>query len=135
MKDDRIIHCYVTNMIPLIRWCLDDILEMKNYKLHVLFCDSISLSGSYGRFSYPDIIWINNDMTRSDQERTILHELRHYFQYQTKMFDFESPEFSTQYKTLSSTLEYNLLPWELDANKFAVEMWGKFQRRNNENSV
>lgn len=70
----------------VIKWCLEDILRLEGYELKVIFC---VLFNEKGNFQYPNIIHIDQHLDELETLRVLFHEIRHYYQYVTDMFDFD----------------------------------------------
>lgn len=121
--------------ISAAKWCLNNMLHMKSYNI-VIKEDSFPHSPTIGLFASPNTIRISRKFNPKyapkyfeghDPLHTLFHEIRHYFQFHTKMFTFVIDE-PTQ-KCLSNALRknnhikycdiYEKLPWEIDANNFA----------------
>ena len=146
----KIVKCLSSNFSKydhIIRWCLEDVLKLEGYDLKVTFC---VLQDCAGKFLKPNEIQINNQhLDDSNTIRTLLHEVRHYYQYITDMFDFDFGKYTTfkdreneDYEDYASFRDYHLAdkirldaylsylkyPWELDAQKFSTETYGKYLR-------
>lgn len=128
----------------IIRWCLEDVLKLEGYDLKVTFC---VLLNEKGLFHFPNIIQINQHLDESETIRTLLHEIRHYYQYITDMFDFDFEKYTIikndenedyddyvkfrdgdviQILMLKLHQAYLNYPWELDATKFSTETYGTY---------
>jgi hypothetical protein len=130
----------------IIKWCLEDILQLSDYNLNVTFC---ILSGCLGKFLEPHTIYISQDLDEEQTIRTLFHEIRHYYQYNflSSVFDFDfgkhlnkwdgSDYYDEDDESFRDTWisdrvrlhyyqDYKNLPWELDATKFSTETHGKY---------
>jgi len=136
----------------IIRWCLEDVLKLEGYDLKVTFCVLLIENGN---FQYPNTIKIDQHLDESETIRVLFHEIRHYYQYITDMFNFDFEKyygkledeevdehfmdwnhignlFMKRYET------YLTLPWELDANEFMIEtmkQWHKVGKVNSQKYI
>jgi len=126
------ISCNDYTYIPVAKWCLEDILKMTDYDVKIFF--GILLNMTAGNFTPPNQIYVSQHLTHTHQFCTLFHELRHYYQSKTKMFDFipgpylknPKPEMTDDQKGLQRYIDYINFPWELDANSFAFETVEQF---------
>jgi hypothetical protein len=117
---------------PICQWCLEEVLGMKDYFINVINC--VFLDCKSGEFTPPDQIHISQDLVHPHDLRTIFHELRHYYQFKTGMFDFKAQNYMYDFpkdatedaKRIIAYYSYLNFPWELDANKFAMETLRQF---------
>ena len=130
----------------IIRWCLEDILQINDYNLIIQYC---SLSNCRGKFLEPNTIHIDKRFDEEETIRTLFHEIRHYYQHVTSMFDFDFDKYivytdrtNEDYENYASFRDidtvtklwldyyhsYKTFPWELDANKFSTEIYGNYLR-------
>ena len=131
----------------IIRWCLEDILQLNDYELTIQYCTLLNCSG---RFLDPNNIQIDQNLDEVKIIRTLFHEIRHYYQKINQMFDFDFEKYTTEIKMKDNNeddytvfrdsdienmiktvlLEYYHsylnFPWELDATKFSTETYGKY---------
>src|ERR1035437_2399724 len=78
------LYCNRSYYYPITRWCLEEILGMKNYYLNVNNC--FFLGTNNGEFSPPECVYISNDLKQPEEFRVLFHEIRHYFQFKTGMY-------------------------------------------------
>ena len=128
----KYVWCDLANYTPVTIWCLENVLHMEDYALNVkwrTFADS-----HQGEFSPPNNIFIAQDAQAFDTIRILFHEIRHYFQFKTGMYDFiTAPYLRTLPKDMPENrkwheryLDYRNFPWELDADKFSMETFQRF---------
>jgi len=127
----KYIWCQHPNYQNVAEWCLDDVLGMKDYDLNIKW--QIFLDSHQGEFIPPKDIFITQDAQDFDALRVLFHELRHYFQFKTEMYNFipsaRTKTFTSKIPELACLeryLDYKMFPWELDADKFAVETMRRF---------
>jgi len=129
----------------IIKWCLEDILGLREYNLNVTFC--VLEDGCLGRFRKPNNIEISQHLDERQIIETLFHELRHYYQLVTDMFDFDfsnhtlitnddNEDYEDYVKFRDDDImkvfglklyqAYLNYPWELDSKKFAVETFSKY---------
>jgi len=116
----------------IVKWCLEDVLDMESYGLKTTSCIIIGMDK--GEFSPPDHIYIGQDLVPPEEFRILFHEIRHYFQFRNGMYDVIASKFHIELpadmpeeqKILERKLAYKQLPWEIDANDFAMETLRKF---------
>ena len=128
--------CNNRTRIPVVKWCLEDILGMTDYNVNVRYCILVDMKA--GEFTPPNQIYVSqsyNAQENHHQEfRTLFHELRHYYQFKTEMFNFRastyySPlkrEWDEKRRNLERYLDYLNFPWEIDADKFAFKTLREF---------
>ncbi len=109
-------------MIMTLSFLLDYLQE-----LHGISIKGIFIHKGKGRSSYDwatDAITIfRGGRTEKEQVFSALHEFRHAIQVRENLF----PEiFTLTYDAIPSTEKYFELPWEKDANEWALEMGRKF---------
>lgn len=128
--------CNKRECTPVVEWCLNDVLHMSHYELNVNY-QTINRCGGY--FERPNLVFIGHAYNSFGQDyhqefRTLFHELRHYYQYMTKMFDFNyaahdydiPKDADDQAKYLIRYFSYLNYPWELDAQEFSMETMRQF---------
>lgn len=113
----------------IIKWCLEDILKMDNYKVNIKY-GKIEGDGR-GEMVFPNTVKINKNLDKSWTVQALIHELRHYFQKKTKMFDFlmTIEEEAAWKSTSEGFLMYWNKPWEKDSRKFTTETYKKYQKK------
>lgn len=128
----------------IIKWCLEDVLLLSEYNLDITYC---ILLGCKGRFTRPNKIQIEQHLTEEEIPLVLFHEIRHYYQYQTKMFDFDVEKYITFLNQDNEDYEdyikfrdedvirlyslrvyecYMNFPWEVDAREFTLETLRKY---------
>jgi hypothetical protein len=133
----------------VIQWCLEEVLGMNEYKVKITYCTL--LSGSLGRFLEPNEIQVSQHLDEFDIPRILFHELRHYYQSVTNMFDFDFARYTTIPKTENvdnlSDLEciniyfhtrydsYLNYPWEIDAREFTTKTYGEYLSLSRKNGI
>lgn len=123
--------CNNYTITPVVRWCLEEILGMTDYQLNVNFH---VLLNSGGYFERPNLVYVSQHLDTLTSFRALFHELRHFYQYQTGMFDFNAKSFMRELpadmpkerQDLERYLEYLEYPWELDATDFAMKTSSRF---------
>lgn len=131
-KKFDLVHSNITenNTPESLRFLLDVI---DTYKIDVSNIRLYSDEYNFLAYSHNLLSIRTKEFSASDARFAILHELRHLIQYQSGWlkrdalgimmfwsFDKEKFEFNSDEKYSLSAQEYNYLPWEMDANKFAL---------------
>ena len=125
--------CQQPNYAATAQWCLEDVLKLKDYDVFIKWC--VFLDKTAGEFIPPNKIFISQDLDGLESIRVLFHEIRHYFQFKTGMFDFVKGKYLTKVpetitdnrvKNLILYRDYQNFPWELDANEFALETQRRF---------
>lgn len=123
----KVINCNDPHFIPSIKWCLDYIFKFKTYNLDIDICTltaarkkkiygDLTYKGNIGIFCHPKSIWINSGAFLADKHIVIFHELRHFYQFKTKMWTRES----MINDSIVSRDQYYNFPWEIDARSFDI---------------
>lgn len=122
----KLLVCTTPSYTATIQWCLEDVLHLTDYNLTVKFR---SLQHK-GEFLPPTEISIAKNLDGFEPLRVLFHEIRHYYQFHTKMFHFDpTPFYKSSHPThLEKYLAYKQLPWELDADEFAMETFRQYQK-------
>lgn len=127
---------------PIAHWCLGDVLQMEEYNVNITVG---TLVDGQGLFLRPNNIQLNHRLDESTSIRTLFHELRHYYQHITNMFDFDCSKYSKikvdenveydDYYFIDDIFQayfrkvhevYLNLPWEIEARAFAVKTYGQY---------
>jgi hypothetical protein len=124
--------CNDFSLTPVVKWCLEDILCMKDYDVNVRYCIFTDMRA--GEFTQPNQVCVSQTLEHHHSFRTLFHELRHYYQFKTGMFSFDAhsyyspvkPEWDEQRRSLERYFDYLNFPWEMDADKFAFETLRQF---------
>ena len=133
----------------LIKWCLDEVLELEDYKLHIKYGVFLT-TGIY--YHHRKLIKISTFCRSEDEQiKTLFHELRHFFQMKTKMYskyiksfkgkswylEFVNDGMYVKGKKIMSSKRYEKLhklytnlPWEVDARKFADKTYKFYLKYN-----
>ena len=132
MKEKKV-WCNDYTLTPVVKWCLDEFLKMDTYSLSVNCCVFLQW-GKAGHFSPPDQVQLAQDLEGIERFHALFHELRHYYQFKTGMWDFNpapylrdpKPEWDEQKRKLERYWDYRHFPWELDACENSMEALTKF---------
>lgn len=127
----KMLFCNNYTITPVVRWCLEEILGMTDYQLNVNFH---VLFNNGGYFEMPNLVYVSQHLDTRTSFRVLFHELRHFFQYKTGMFNFDAKTYQKELPTdmpkerqqLERYFEYLEYPWELDASDFAMKTSAQF---------
>lgn len=125
-----------------LTWCLDNVLKMDSYFIQVILKPIKEYKHAVGLFMAPHTIIIDSDSIRKSKVlrrkykdpqlllfKIIFHECRHYYQYQTGMF--ETPRDQKLKENIRGLDHYSKriwesLPWEKDAKKFCEKTFERW---------
>ena len=131
-----------------VRWCLEDQFEMDTYSVYLVGKSPKWLGKRLAAFWPPNCIYLNVRRIKNDPRvnfyRTLFHELRHYYQHTTGMFDFDSEWFTRENSKFARlqvgcssekviTRVHDDLPWEKDANRVSAityRRWKQMVKKN-----
>jgi hypothetical protein len=91
-------------------------LKISDYDLNITFCNLKNdlRYNCVGMFRGPNVIWIDQFLNEKETIITLFHEIRHYYQYLTKMFDFCKYSYD--------------ISWEMDAIKFSINTYLEYKK-------
>jgi hypothetical protein len=126
MKDKKV-WCNDYTLTPVCKWCLEEFLKMDSYYLSVNCC--VFIDGKGGFFEPPDRVYLSQDYHGVQQLVPLFHELRHYYQFKTGLYEFipenytrnPQPEWDKQRIALERFFDYLEYPWEVDAREKSME--------------
>lgn len=146
--------CYNGHIEEVCKWLVDtDRLGVDDCVIYIKPDEKIISAGDCDKRSLKKyVIRINTYSTRKHAEannydflpmtvKTLFHELRHVYQYRTRMFDDHIKKYkkemlslfkksgkdnldnfiSDYFTSVKDSSDYKALPWEVDANKIAYE--------------
>ncbi len=123
----NMLYCNNYKLTPVVRWCLEEFYKLDSYFINVNCC--VFIDGKGGYFEPPEQIYLSQDYQGVQQLVALFHELRHYVQFKTGMWNFDptpfirppNPEWTPIKAKFERFLDYLEYPWEIDAREKSME--------------